>query len=281
MNRLTKVVLLLCLYIFAFSATSFASFSDTQNHWCEKMINEFEESGFVEGYGDDTFRPDTDITKAEFCKIVNSYMGYDVSGEWQTANVEVAKEKGYLVVNDVEDKITREEAFVALAKLMRLDNMDVELSFNDADEISVWALPAVKSLVFNKYIKGYPDNAVRPNQNMKRAELVAILYEYVGIGGLDADEPIFAIGYMDHNEYGLEFKEITDRIEIEVGDILTLAATVEKLDGDVIFKVIDDADIVDFDEDFMTLEGLNVGVARIEAVTTESKKNITIEVTVK
>lgn len=281
MNRLTKVLLLLCLYIFAFSATSFAGFSDTQNHWCEKMIKEFEESGFVQGYGDETFRPDSDITKAEFCKIVNSYMGYEVSGEWQSANVEMAREKGYLVVNDVEDNITREEAFVALAKIMKLDNVEIDVSFSDTDNIAAWALPSVKSLTFNKYIKGYPNNALKPKQNMKRAELVATLYEYVGIGGVDVDEPDFTVGYMDHNEYGLEFKEITDKIEINVGDVLTLAATAKKSDGDVAFKVIDGIDIIEFDEDFMTLEGLNAGTAKIEAVTTESKKNIKIEIIVK
>ena len=65
MNKFTKILMLLCIYIFAFSATCFASFSDVQEHWCEKMIGEFEESGFVQGYDDGTFRPDNDITKAE------------------------------------------------------------------------------------------------------------------------------------------------------------------------------------------------------------------------
>lgn len=281
MNRLTKVLILLCLYIVAFSATSFAGFSDTQNHWSEQMVNEFEKSGFVQGYEDGTFRPDNDITKAEFCKIINSYMGYDVSGEWQSANIEVAKEKEYIVVDNAESKITREEAFVALARLMKLDNVDMDISFNDADQISAWALPAVKSLSFSKYIKGYPDNNVKPKQNMKRAELVVILYQYVGIGGLDVDEPNFAVGYMDHNDYGLEFKEITDKIEIEVGDILTLAATAKKADGDVVFEVIKGENVVEYDGDFMTLEALIPGNVEIKATTTESKQEKNIKVIVK
>lgn len=281
MNKFTKILMLLCLYIFAFSATCFASFSDVQEHWCEKMIGEFEESGFVQGYDDGTFRPDNDITKAEFCKVVNSYMGYDVSGDWQRANVDMAKEKGYLVVDNADDKITREEAFVALSKVMKLDNVEIDVSFGDSDEVSVWALPAVKSLVVNKYIKGYPDNNVKPKQNMKRAELVVILYQYVGIGGLDVDEPNFAVGYMDHNDYGLEFKEITDKIEIEVGDILTLAATAKKVDGDVVFEVIKGENVVEYDGDFMTLEALIPGNAEIKATTTESKQEKNIKVIVK
>ncbi len=281
MNKFTKILMLLCLYIFAFSAPCFASFSDVQEHWCEKMIGEFEESGFVQGYDDGTFRPDNDITKAEFCKVVNSYMGYDVSGDWQSANVDMAKEKGYLVVDNADDKITREEAFVALSKVMKLDNVDMDINFNDADQISAWALPAVKSLSFSKYIKGYPDNNVKPKQNMKRAELVVILYQYVGIGGLDVDEPNFAVGYMDHNDYGLEFKEITDKIEIEVGDILTLAATAKKTDGDVVFEVIKGEDVVEYDGDFMTLEALIPGNAEIKATTTESKQEKNIKVIVK
>lgn len=281
MNRLTKVLILLCLYIVAFSATSFAGFSDTQNHWSEQMVNEFEKSGFVQGYEDGTFRPDNDITKAEFCKVVNSYMGYDVSGDWQSANVDMAKEKDYLVVDNADDKITREEAFVALSKVMKLDNVEIDVNFGDSGEVSVWALPAVKSLVVNKYIKGYPDNTVKPKQNMKRAELVSVLYEYVGIGGADVDEPTFAVGYMDHNEYGLEFKEINDKIEIEVGDILMLAATAKKVDGDVVFEVIKGENVVEYDGDFMTLEALIPGNAEIKATTTESKQEKNIKVIVK
>ena len=208
-------------------------------------------------------------------------MGYDVSGDWQSANVDMAKEKGYLVVDNADDKITREEAFVALSKVMKLDNVEIDVSFGDSDEVSVWALPAVKSLVVNKYIKGYPDNNVKPKQNMKRAELVVILYQYVGIGGLDVDEPNFAVGYMDHNDYGLEFKEITDKIEIEVGDILTLAATAKKTDGDVVFEVIKGEDVVEYDGDFMTLEALIPGNAEIKATTTESKQEKNIKVIVK
>lgn len=282
MNRFIKVILLTFIYVFVFSATCFASFSDVENHWASKEIKDFEESKLVQGYADGTFKPDQDITRAEFCKIINSYMNYEVSGDWQQSNLDMAKEKGYLSVGKANDAIARDEAFVALARLMKLENKsNDELSFADSEDIAIWALPAIKALNEKGYIKGFPDSTIKPNQNMKRAELVAILYQYVGIGGVDIDEAQFAVGYMDHNDYGLEFKEIRDSIEIAEGDVLTLSATVAKIDGDAKFEVIAGADIVEFDEDFLTVEGLKEGTAQIRAVTTESKKEKVIEILVK
>lgn len=282
MNRFIKVILLTFIYIFAFSATCFASFSDVESHWASKEIKNFEDSKFVQGYADGTFKPDQDLTKAEFCKIINSYMNYEVSGEWQQANLDMAKEKGYLSVGKANDTIARDEAFVALARLMKLENKSNEvLHFADSENIEVWALKSVKALNESGYIKGFPDNTIKPKQNMKRAELVAILYQYVGIGGVDIDEAQFAVGYMDHNDYGLEFKEVKDSIEIAESDVLTLSATVAKADGDVKFEIVDGADVVELDKDFLTIEGLKKGTAQIRAVTTESKKEKTIKIIVK
>lgn len=282
MNRFIKVILLTFIYVFVFSATCFASFSDVENHWASKEIKNFEDSKFVQGYADGTFKPDQDITKAEFCKIINSYMNYEVSGDWQQANLDMAKEKGYLSVGKADDTIARDEAFVALVRLMKLESKSNDLlPFDDSENIAAWALPSVKALNESGYIKGFPDNTIKPKQNMKRAELVAILYQYVGIGGVDIDEAQFAVGYMDHNDYGLEFKEIKDSIEIVENDVLTLSATVAKVDGDVKFEIVDGADVVEFDEDFLTIEGLKKGTAKIRVITTESKKEKVIEILVK
>lgn len=280
MNKLTKILILFCIYTLILGTTCFAGFSDVAGHWAEKEIKDFEEGGFVEGYLDGTFKPDQDITKAEFCKIINSYMGYEVSGEWQSANLEVARDKGYLAISkdaSGDDNITREEAFVALSRVMKLETIDSILEFADTSEIAIWANDAVKSLVENKYIKGFPTNELKPKQNMKRAELVSILYQYIGIGGVDVEEASFAVGYMDSNEYGLEFKEFGETAQIEIGDILNVAATVSNDDGDVEFSVISGENVVEFDSDFMTLEALEIGEAEFKAVTTETKKEIRIK----
>ena len=38
---------------------------------------DFLDKGYVNGHDDGTFKPDDDITRAEYVKIVNNFFGYD------------------------------------------------------------------------------------------------------------------------------------------------------------------------------------------------------------
>lgn len=279
MSKFLKVFGIILVFVAIFSTVSFAGFEDISGHWCEKEIVDFNKSGFVDGYADGTFRPDDEITKAELCKIINSYMNYEVSGEWQEANMEMAKEKKYLTTGKAEELISREEAFVAFAKLMKLDDIECELQYQDSGDISVWAVPAIKSLTFTKYIAGNEENLLKPKQNITRAEVVKVLYGFVGIGGVDEDieEEEFAIGYLSHNKYGLEFIKIEDVLEIESGETITLSATVSG-DDEVEFKVVSGKKIVDFDAESLKLEAVKSGKAEVIARYLGEKKKIIIKV---
>lgn len=286
MKNLLKIMILVCIYIFAFSTCSFAAFNDVTGHWCENEIKDFEATGFVNGYLDQTFRPDNEITRAEFCKIINSYMGYEVSGDWQVANLEMAKEKGYLTSGSAESTISREEAFVVLSRVMKL-NMElqenVELIYEDETDISIWALPAVKQLTALEYIQGHEDNLLKPKDNMTRAELVKVLYQYTGIGGLD-EEPEkveFKVGYMKHNQYGLEFVEIEESLEIEVDDTILLATTLEENDGDSVFSIISGVELVEFENENLILSAKSIGKVELLIKTTQSEKEKNIEIIIK
>jgi hypothetical protein len=54
-------------------------FIDIENHWAEKIINFAAKSGWINGYPDKTFRPDSDITRAEAAVIINNYLGRTVT----------------------------------------------------------------------------------------------------------------------------------------------------------------------------------------------------------
>lgn len=284
MKGYLKLLLAMCIYILVFSTTSYAGFSDINAHWCEEKINDFYESGFVEGYEDGSFRPDKSITRAELCKIINLYMNYEVaSGDWQATNMEVAKEKGYLAVGEANSTISREEAFVVFSRLMGLENVEFELEFIDANDISIWAVSSVKSLALAEYIKGYTTNELKPKKDITRAEVISVLYEYVGIGGVDeeAENVEFNIGYLSHNKYGIEFVEIDDELEIEIDETVTLAATLTQEDGDVIFEIVDGEEYVEFDTDNLILEGIKKGIIKVRATTTLSNKKLEIIIIIK
>lgn len=46
-------------------------FNDLENHWGEKYIRLFLESGYIKGYPDGSFRPDSYITRAEATTVIN------------------------------------------------------------------------------------------------------------------------------------------------------------------------------------------------------------------
>jgi hypothetical protein len=56
-------------------------FTDTADHWAEPYIAFVAKYGWVEGYGDDTYRPNQNITRAEVVKIVNRMLNRQVDEE--------------------------------------------------------------------------------------------------------------------------------------------------------------------------------------------------------
>jgi len=51
------------------------AFTDVGSHWASAFINAAAELGFVNGYGDGTFQPDRQVSRAEAMKIINRTLG--------------------------------------------------------------------------------------------------------------------------------------------------------------------------------------------------------------
>ncbi len=47
------------------------AYSDTDKHWAEKGIEKLSVNGVISGYGDGTFRPNNNVTRAELITIIN------------------------------------------------------------------------------------------------------------------------------------------------------------------------------------------------------------------
>lgn len=56
-------------------------FTDVKGHWAEKYINYATASGWIDGYEDNTFKPDKYITRAEVMKIINHMLHRHVQEE--------------------------------------------------------------------------------------------------------------------------------------------------------------------------------------------------------
>ena len=65
------VCTLLCVsLIFAVQAASFKDL--TTDHWAYKNIMDLSSEGVINGYSDGTFRPEAQVTRAEFVKLIGT-----------------------------------------------------------------------------------------------------------------------------------------------------------------------------------------------------------------
>ncbi len=72
LKKIIASVMALCLFSTLVSAEVF---TDTQGHWAEAEIQYAYDQRIVNGYGDGLFKPNANITRAEFCKMLVSVIG--------------------------------------------------------------------------------------------------------------------------------------------------------------------------------------------------------------
>lgn len=165
---------------------------DIDGHWAQKQITHFIQNSYAKGYEDNTFRPDNQITRAEFVKLVNTYFGFsrkgvsefkDVNqGSWYYDDICIAINSGY--INGYGDNtfrpdniITREEAAKIIISIKNQeDNSYNKLNtFPDKNLVSDWAKPYVEGAIENGYLKGDDLKNLRPTSHITRAESVSLL----------------------------------------------------------------------------------------------------------
>lgn len=168
------------------------NFTDVnQGYWAYSQIQSFVEKGYINGYGDGTFRPQNPIKRNEFVKIFNKVFGLtnksgivfdDTKNNWAKDEIDIAVTNG--VAQGVGDNkfepdsyMTREAAVKMLANYMKIEdkNHDKINGFSDYNEISDWAKDAFEGNLEKGYIKGTDEGKLAPKNNITRAEVVTIL----------------------------------------------------------------------------------------------------------
>lgn len=162
-----------------------------ESYWASASINKLCGLGIVNGYPDGTFRPDSNITRAEFVSILVKAMDLeaenngesfeDIPGHWAENDMITAASLGIISGFDnssfrPDDPITREQLAVIAAKAAGLQTIAGDTNFADNDKISSWAKASVLAAVSANLLKGYPaDNTFRPQNNTTRAEAVSLM----------------------------------------------------------------------------------------------------------
>lgn len=184
-------------------------FSDVGSHWAEQLLNRMNGLGLIEGYevkgsGLREARPDKKVTRAEFTMFVTRIMNMNPDNillpDLSDSEIESILSKSYTDAAEItpwvraaaakaakaglvpfagssfkaNEPITRIEAAVmvsrALKKLRNFKVLDLT-GFEDSRDIPGWAVGEV----VENAIEGYPDNTMKPNADIARAESLAML----------------------------------------------------------------------------------------------------------
>ena len=193
MRKLIKSIFAITLVfsLMAGIAVQAADFSDTSDHNAAEYISEFAENGYINGYGDGTFKPNNLITRAEFSTIISKfsqsagieYGGFeDVSGEeWYSIYIENAVSRGFIHGYDdntfrPNNDISRFECIKIISMMIRFDGYaSVQLPYSDAGAMPTWVSNHVRNLYGAGIIGAYADNKIDGNVAVTRAEAVTML----------------------------------------------------------------------------------------------------------
>lgn len=188
LQRLLPLAMLAAMLLSAVPAA--AVFRDTAGHWAEKTLDEWQDEGLIDGYGDGSFQPNGTVTRAEFAKLVNCTLGFTAESEisfsdvterdWFHAEVARAVAAGYAQGSGgmfrPNQPVTRAEAAAMLARAAGLAaNEEGADAFADAASIPAWAKGSVGAAVEAGYMTGYPDGTFGALGSITRAEAVVTL----------------------------------------------------------------------------------------------------------
>jgi hypothetical protein len=208
-NMIRKTISLLLavfmLLTMAMPTNAYAASNDYAGHWAEETIQLWLNEGRITGYPDGSFKPNGNITRAEFVTMVNKLFSFnettdinfsDVNeDDWYYQEVQKAFKAGYITgVSETQfapnSNLTREQAAVIVAKVMKLEiNAEAAGIFTDNNKISNWALDFVGAAAKSELIKGYTeDNTFKPQNFITRAEAVVTLNRTIDSKDLTVDE---------------------------------------------------------------------------------------------
>ena len=164
----------------------------SKSFWAYDAIEKLSAKGIINGYSDNSFLPDKNITREEFISIMVRFLGISI-GDKSCSFEDVPKDRwsyGYIAAafsggivqgfsDDIfgaEELLTRQDMAVIVARAFGLaDGAYEDNDFIDAALISDYAAGSVKALKQRKIINGFDDNSFRPLDFTTRAEASMIM----------------------------------------------------------------------------------------------------------
>lgn len=165
--------------------------------WAEPYITYLTKEGIISGFDDGTFRPEENITREQFVKLIVSSLELESvecnkvfndvpNGAWYEEYIKTAYANE--IINGISEntfgvgeKITRQDASAIIYRAAMKKNMDVlpiisEYRFSDGDEIASYASEAVYALYHAGIINGIGNDKFAPLDFCTRGQTAKLIY---------------------------------------------------------------------------------------------------------
>lgn len=175
-------------------------FSDTKDYWAATYVDHLYSSGITTGYADGTFRPNQNITRAQFAVMLYRYLGLDESAyahvtlpfadnskipDYAIPAVKALYTEGVINGSRGTDgklyfnpnaSLTRAQAATMIGRTQAKGYAAASLTFTDAGKIPAYATYYIQTMVAQGIIGGYTDGSFKPNGSITRGQMAKILY---------------------------------------------------------------------------------------------------------
>lgn len=170
------------------AATASTRLTDVTPSWAGSDIKLLEAAGIIKGYTDKTFRPEGNISRAEFATILWRILGEpapvapatfpDVQAEWSAPAIARLTQLG--IINGYADGTFRPDAPVSHAEmvtlLMRMLDSNVQVNSGAFPDLKGnWAESNIAKARTLGIIQGSDGSAFQPDHKISRAEAAAML----------------------------------------------------------------------------------------------------------
>ena len=174
-------------------------FNDISDYWAAAYVDFLYNADITTGYSDGSFRPNQNISRAQFAVMLYRYLKLD---ENQYANVSLpfadlgsipayaipavkalyaegvitgSEKNGQLYFNP-GSSLTRAQAAAMIGRTQAKGYALADLTFTDSAQIPAYAAYYIRAMVRQGVINGYSDGSFKPHSNITRGQMAKILY---------------------------------------------------------------------------------------------------------
>lgn len=182
--------------VFAQASTRFSDVESS--YWANQYVQSLTQKNVISGFPDGTFRPDAEMTRAQFASVLaGAFLRNDVrdpitfrdvpADHWAAGVISQAYSKGWLSgypdgTFGLNQPITRLEVLVSLTNGLGLataaETEALLAAFEDSGAIPEWAEDVVAIAADKQLTVNYPNvRRLNPLKNASRAEIAAITHQ--------------------------------------------------------------------------------------------------------